>query len=118
LLEDETDELVRKAVALAKDGDVVMLKFLLDRILPKERPVRVDIPASQGEFDAVKAMEAILLAAGSGQILPSEASALAGLVAAYARTIEITEHSERLGNIENQIGALKSHGESTPSFEK
>ncbi len=83
LLEDETDELVRKAVALAKDGDVVMLKFLLDRILPKERPVRVDIPGSQDEFDAVEAMKAILLATGSGQILPSEASALASLVTAY-----------------------------------
>jgi hypothetical protein len=31
------------AIELAKAGDTQMLKFLLDRILPKERAVRVDL---------------------------------------------------------------------------
>ena len=35
LLKGEERELVRKAIELAKAGDVPMLKFLLDRILPK-----------------------------------------------------------------------------------
>jgi hypothetical protein len=118
LLEGETEELVRTAVAIAKAGDVVMLKFLLGRILPKERSVRVELPPTDGDFDAVATMEAILVAATAGQILPSEASGLASIVAAYARTAEITEFGERLEKIENQIGALKSHGESTPRFEK
>jgi len=38
LLEGEQDELIRKGIELAKAGDPVMLKFFLDRILPKERP--------------------------------------------------------------------------------
>src|SRR5215831_6805707 len=45
LLEGEESELLRKAIELAKAGDTQMLKFLLDRILPKERSVRVDLPA-------------------------------------------------------------------------
>lgn len=118
LLEGETEELVRTAVALAKDGDVAMLKFLLGRILPKERSVRVELPQTGDDFDAVTTMEAILVAATAGQILPSEASGLASIVAAYARTAEIMEFGERLEKIENQIGALKRHGESTPRFEK
>jgi hypothetical protein len=36
----QLEELVRKAVDLAKAGDVVMLKFLLGRILPRERVVK------------------------------------------------------------------------------
>ena len=44
LLEGEAEELVRKAVALAKAGDVGMLKFLLGRILPRERPIEIDLP--------------------------------------------------------------------------
>jgi len=107
LLEGEAEELVRKGVALAKAGDVVMLKFLLGRILPKERSVRVDLPPPDGDFDAVDAIGAILVAAGAGQILPSEASALASIVAEYARIIDITELRERLENIEKDIGALK-----------
>ncbi len=107
LLEDETEELVRTAVALAKDGDVAMLKFLLGRILPKERSVRVELPPTDGDFDAVAAMEAILVAATTGQIQPSEASELASIVAAYARTLDITELKLRLENVEKDLGALK-----------
>lgn len=109
LLEGETDELVRTAVALAKAGDVVMLKFLLGRILPKERSVRVELPPTDGDFDAVAAMEAILVAATTGQILPSEASELASIVAAYARTLDITELRLRLESIEENFADLKGH---------
>ncbi len=84
-----------------------MLKFLLGRLLPKDRLVHVDLPAADGDFDAVGAMDAILVAAVSGQIPPSEASALASIVADYARTLDITELRERLENIEKDIGALK-----------
>ena len=48
LLKGEEVELVRKAVELAKAGDVPMLNFLLDRILPKERSVHVELPAFVG----------------------------------------------------------------------
>jgi hypothetical protein len=107
LLEDEFQELLRTAIAVAKAGDATMLKFLLGRLLPKERLVHVDLPAVNGDFDAVDAMGAILVAAVSGQIPPSEASALANIVAAYARTIDTAELSQRLENIEKDIGALK-----------
>ena len=45
LLEGEEAELVRKGIELAKAGDTVMLKFFLERILPKERSVHIDLPA-------------------------------------------------------------------------
>ena len=86
-----------------------MLKFLLGRILPKERSVRVDLPPAVGDFDAVAAMEAILVAAVLGQILPSEASELANIVAAYARTLDIAELRLRLETIEKNFGDLKDH---------
>ena len=108
LLEGETEELVRTAVALAKGGDVAMLKFLLGRILPKERSVRVELPPTDGDFDAVAAMEAILVAATTGQILPSEASELASIVAAYARTLDITELRLRLENVEKRSWSSKT----------
>jgi len=54
LLEGEEVELVRKAIELAKAGDVQMLKFLLDRILPKERPVHVDLPVMDRADDACR----------------------------------------------------------------
>ena len=91
LLRDEEEELVRKAIEMAKDGDGPILKFLLDRILPKERPVRVDLPPRDSASDAVDALETIIDAVGTGRIAPSEASALASMVAAYARIINVAE---------------------------
>jgi hypothetical protein len=44
LPEGEQEELVRKGIELAKAGDPQMLKFFLDRILPKERLVKIDLP--------------------------------------------------------------------------
>jgi hypothetical protein len=89
LLQGEENELVRKAIELAKAGDVQMLKFLLDRILPKERSVRVDLPALAGSADALGALAALIEAASTGQISPSEAASLASLVTAYARVVDV-----------------------------
>jgi hypothetical protein len=107
LLKGEEVELVRKAIELAKAGDVQMLKFLLDRILPKERSVRVDLPAMDRCSDAVDALGAVIDAVGAGQIAPSEAAALASLVADYARIINVAELEERLESIEKDVRALK-----------
>jgi len=105
LLEGEADELVRKGIELAKGGDVVMLKFLLGRLLPKERLVPIDLALADGDFDAVDAMGAILTAAFTGQIPPSEASALASMVAVYARAVDVAELRSRFKTIENNLRA-------------
>ena len=60
LLEGEAEELVRKAVELAKAGDVAMLKFLLDRLLPRERLIKLDLPGMEFADDAVEALGAIV----------------------------------------------------------
>jgi hypothetical protein len=107
LLKGEEVELVRKAIELAKAGDSQMLKFLLDRVLPKERSVRVDLPVMDRSSDALDALAAVIDAVGAGRIAPSEAAALASLVAAYARIINVAELEERLENIERDLRALK-----------
>jgi hypothetical protein len=96
-------ELVRTAIEVAKAGDVPMLKFLLDHILPKERPVRVDLPPIDYASDAVDALRAIIDAVSAGRIAPSEGSTLASLVAACARTINVADLELRMDNIEKKL---------------
>jgi hypothetical protein len=107
LLKDEEHELLRKGIELAKAGNVPMLKLFLEPMLPKERSVRVDLPPMESASDAVDRLGAIVDAAVTGQIAPSEAAALANLVAAYARIIDVAEFGERLENIEKELRALK-----------
>ena len=107
LLNAEETELVRKAIEMAKAGDAQMLKFLLDRILPKDRSVHVELPELDGDFDTVEACAAIVEAVGTGRIAPSEGAALGNLLMTFARITNIAEFGERLENIEKQLRALK-----------
>jgi hypothetical protein len=108
LLKGEEVQLVRKAIELAKDGDPQMLKFLLDRVLPKERSVHVDLPdVAHPSFDAVSAMEAVIGAVSAGQIAPSEAAALASLFETYARIMDVAELQEALENVETKFRNMR-----------
>jgi hypothetical protein len=103
LLEGEAEELVRKAIELAKEGDVAMLKFLLGRILPRERPIRLDLPPMNFVDDAVAALGAIMGAVVEGKLSPSEAAALAALIDSYTRAIEMADVVKRMDALEAKI---------------
>jgi hypothetical protein len=103
LLEGEAEELVRKAVEKAKAGDVQMLKFLLSRVLPRERPVKIDLPRMDFAADAVDALGSIAQAVSEGMITPSEGAALATLVNSYARAIDIADLVARMDALETKV---------------
>ena len=106
LLDGEEEELVRKGIELAKAGDPQMLKFFLDRILSKERPVKIDLPPIESRRDLTAGYAAIVKAVGAGEISPSEGSAVAGLLASIAKFIDDVEIGARLQRLEE---ALKSY---------
>ena len=103
LLADEETELVRKGIELAKAGDVQMLKFLLDRLLPKDRSIKIDIPPLDFADEAIDGMAAISSAIAEGQITPSEGAALSSMISGYSRTIEVWELSRRIEAIEASL---------------
>jgi hypothetical protein len=103
LIEGDAEELARKAVQLAKSGNVVMLKFLLGRLLPRERSIRLELPPMEFADDAVEAHSAIVRAVSDGFISPSEAAALAALMTSYGRAIDMADVVKRLDALEAQI---------------
>ena len=60
LVQDECEELMRKALQVAMAGDVVMLKFLLSRV-PRERLIKFELPTMSAD-DAVEAHGSVLRA--------------------------------------------------------
>jgi hypothetical protein len=91
---------VCKAVELAKAGDVPMLKFLLGRILPRERVIKLNLPPMDFADDAVVALGSIMHAVSEGIISPSEGAALATLMKSYTDAIDTAD--ERLDSLEAQ----------------
>jgi hypothetical protein len=108
LLRGEEVELVRKAIELAKGGDAQMLKFLLDRILPKDRPIKIDLPQIDHPHDAFHALSAVIDAVAAGEIAPSESAAVAPLVAGLSRFIDITDFEKRIQALESGVEELHS----------
>jgi hypothetical protein len=106
LLKEAEERLVRKAIEIAEAGDGSMLKFLLDRILPKERCI--DLPPFDHDCDPVERCEAILEAVSAARITPNEAAAFGSLAASHARIIQFAELDQRLQAIEKDLETLKT----------
>jgi hypothetical protein len=103
LLEGEAEELVRKGVELAKAGDRVMLKFFLERILPRDRLIQLDLPKMNFADDTVEALGHIMRAVSEGRISPSEAAALGTLINSYTRAIDMADVVKRMDTLEAAI---------------
>jgi hypothetical protein len=103
LLAGEETELVRKAIELAKAGDVQMLKFLLDRLLPKERLIKIDLPRLDFSDEAIDGMAAVSRAIAEGQITPSEGAAISNMISGYSRAVEVWDLSRRIDALEASL---------------
>ncbi len=106
LLKDAEEDLLRKAIEMAKAGDAPMLKFLLDRILPKDRCI--ELPPMDHDCDPVERCEAIVDAVSAGRITPSEAASLVGVAGSHAHVIQFSELDQRLQAIEKDLESLKT----------
>ena len=102
LLDGEGETLTRKAIELAKEGDLVALRLCLDRVYPirRDRPVTFALPTIESPEQAANAMAAVLSAVAGGELTPMEASEIAKLVDVYVRSVETNELSKRLERLE------------------
>ena len=102
LLDGEHDVLTRKAIDLAKRGDIAALRLCLERLLPprKDRPVAFEFPQIDSVEDAPKAMAAIAAAVADGNLTPMEAAELSKVVHGYTRAVETTDLAARLVRLE------------------
>jgi hypothetical protein len=106
LLDGEGEEITRKAIDLAKGGDMGAIRICLDRLAPprKDRHIEFVLPKMQKASDASDASAAIVKAVSVGELTPSEAGELMKVVESYARTLQACDFEARLERLENQKG--------------
>src|SRR5436190_22686204 len=102
LLEGEGEALTRKAIELAKAGDMQALRLCMDRLVPPRRdsPVAFGLPEMKTVGDALLAMGALVKAVADGDLTPREAAELSKLVGKYAETVRVCEIEQRLAEVE------------------
>lgn len=102
MLDCETRPLLRGAIEDAKDGDGVMARFCLARIIAprRERPVRFELPPIRSAADLQAAMAAVLEAVSRGEITVGEAWQLSQSVDTFIHAIDAADFERRLQKLE------------------
>ena len=110
LLETDAETITKKCIEKAKEGDMAAIRLCMDRLCParKDSPVLFEVPPMESAGDAVSVMGAVMSALASGEISPSEAQAVAGIVETYRRTIETSELESRIGELEQTHKSSRS----------
>ena len=102
LLADDAEAIGRKAIEMAKQGDMAAIRLCMDRLAParKGEPVAFELPPLDKPADSVAAAATIVAAVAAGELTPSEAADLAKVVDVYVRAIATKAFDERLTKLE------------------
>ena len=105
LLEGEADALTRKAIELAKAGDMTALRLCLDRIAPprRDRPTPFELPEIHGLADHPAAVAAIIRAVADGELAPVEGEAVVRMMTEYRKSIEVADLAARIEALEERL---------------
>jgi TPR repeat protein len=105
LLDSEGEELTRKAIELAKEGDLTALKLCLERICPprKSRPISIDLPDVKTSEGVSLAQTSVVQAVGEGEITPEEGQVLSNILESRRKSIETEDHERRLDELGNKV---------------
>jgi hypothetical protein len=102
LLEGEAQELTRKVIDLAKEGDTQALRLCLDRLMPpgKDRLVHFDLPTIRGLDDIQLGIMSIMAAISQGRLTPQEGELLSRILTEQAKIATTQDVERRLQKLE------------------
>lgn len=102
LIGDEAEKLVRAVIDKALAGDSTCLRLCLERLAPpvRERAARISLPAVESVNDALPILSGLIAGVASGDVLPGEAVAVAGVVESFRRAVESRDLERRIAELE------------------
>lgn len=105
LLDGEAEAITRKAIEMAKEGDTIALRLVLERVAPvrRGRLVLFDLPVIERASDLAGALGSLLRAMANGEMTPDEAAVIAGVMETKRRAIETGELEQRLDQLEQRV---------------
>jgi hypothetical protein len=109
LLEGDLEAITQVCIDKAKDGDLMAVKLILDKLLPnrRERSINLKVPRVKGAQDIPQALEAVMQAVAAGDLTPGEGQALTTMLEAYRKGLEFTTIESRLRALEEKTNAKR-----------
>jgi hypothetical protein len=110
LMENEGEEIIRKVIDVAKEGNLRALLYCMDRLIPQRRgrALEIELPPINHAQDIAPAIAAITDGLNNGKLTPEEASDLTGLLEGYGRAITTNDLAIRLEQLEAQMKQMKA----------
>jgi hypothetical protein len=117
LLEGEAEQLTRKAIELALDGDITALRLCLERILPprKDRAIHLNLPPIENVQQVSLAMAGVFSAIAEGKITPLEGDVLSSILAAHKAVLVTGSLELRMDDLEKRMSQQRGGAPSSPS---
>ena len=99
--------IIEKAATLAEEGSTPMLAAILRLRIPPPRDAGVvkalELEPLETIADAAKALRAIAIAAGRGDVDPDAARSLIAAVNSFLEAIKVADLDQRLSKLEEQV---------------
>jgi hypothetical protein len=107
LIDGEAENITRKIIDLALDGDASALRLCLERLVPRrmERHIGITMPEIHSAKDAAAALAQVSQAVTNGMLSLSEAKTLSDFIVGYLKCYETVHLEERLQQLESNMGA-------------
>jgi uncharacterized protein DUF5681 len=102
LLDEDGPRLMREAIDRALDGDSLLLRCCVTRMVPvpRGRPVELELAEGKGAGDVLASLAATVRAMAEGTISPLEAADVAVVLEGQRRAIETHDLERRLRRLE------------------
>jgi hypothetical protein len=116
LLEGEAEEIARKAIEMAKAGDMGAIRVCMDRLasIRRKDPIAFELPPVDKARDSVTAVASVISAVAAGDLTTSEAAEVAKLIDVYVHALAATDFEERLEKLERR--ANPSTARTAPAY--
>lgn len=109
LLDGEAENLARKAIERALEGDLVALRLCLERILPpaRDQPIRFTFTAPESAEQIPAAIGRVIKAASNEKLTLSQAQTIVSLLDRQRQAFETSELAQRIDEIERLLEERK-----------
>lgn len=103
-IQGDAEQIIQSLITQAKGGDTAAAKLLLDRVCPALKPEAQAVDLEQlATGSLIEKAEAVLAAAGAGELAPDVAAQLVQSVATLAKVAEIDQLQQRLESLEKLL---------------
>lgn len=106
LMDGQLEEVTQVLIDKAMSGDMVAVKLVFDKLVPQAKEIPISagptLPAKLTAENLPEAMEMIVKAVASGNLLPGEGQVLTGMLNGLGKALELSELEKRVAALEGR----------------